>query len=235
MIPTDSLVFSWPLGSISISGNEEAITAIKLSDELPAKDSELSLLRAVKEEFIAYFSRQRKEFTFPIMYAAPPFHSKVYQQLLKVAYGETISYQALAERAGSPLAYRAVGQANHNNPLPLAIPCHRVIGKDRSMVGFESGIWRKEALLALEAGCEYMSELEPGVRRIYSFGWSAPAESFDSSRQPELVKLEAGTALLEVAGSTIRLQKGDEYLIPALAANRVLATSWDCIWLCRYL
>jgi O-6-methylguanine DNA methyltransferase len=97
-----------------------------------------------------YLAGRRKEFDLPVHLEVTPFQRKVLQEVKKIPYGETRSYGEIARRIGSPRAARAVGAALHVNPLPLVIPCHRVIGADGSLVGFASGVDVKASLLELE-------------------------------------------------------------------------------------
>lgn len=97
-----------------------------------------------------YFLGRRKEFDFPIRMKGTPFQQKVWAALLEIPYGETRSYKDIAEAVGSPKAYRAVGMANNANPIFIAVPCHRVIGANGSLVGYGGGLDMKKALLELE-------------------------------------------------------------------------------------
>ncbi|WP_210405333.1 methylated-DNA--[protein]-cysteine S-methyltransferase [Limnobaculum zhutongyuii] len=108
-----------------------------------------------KVEFVArqireYQQGERVDFDLPINLYGTPFQIKVWNELCNIPFGETISYQTLATRVGNPKASRAVGAANGNNPVSLIIPCHRVIGSDGSLTGYEGGIPIKEKLLAFE-------------------------------------------------------------------------------------
>jgi methylated-DNA-[protein]-cysteine S-methyltransferase len=105
-----------------------------------------SPLRQLKE----YFAGRRQEFELDIAPRGTPFQKEVWQELRKIPYGKTASYQAIAERLGRPRACRAVGMANGRNPLPIIIPCHRIIGKDGSLTGFGGGLTVKQRLLDLE-------------------------------------------------------------------------------------
>jgi methylated-DNA-[protein]-cysteine S-methyltransferase len=105
-----------------------------------------SPLRQLKE----YFAGRRQEFELDIAPRGTPFQKEVWKELRKIPYGKTASYQAIAERLGRPKACRAVGMANGRNPLPIIIPCHRIIGKDGSLTGFGGGLTVKQRLLDLE-------------------------------------------------------------------------------------
>lgn len=98
-----------------------------------------------------YFDKKLKEFTIPIDIRGTAFQLSVWRELCKIPYGKTASYKDIAIAIGKPTAYRAVGQANNNNPVAIIIPCHRVIGQDGSLTGYGGGINIKRHLLALEA------------------------------------------------------------------------------------
>lgn len=99
----------------------------------------------------AYFRGELKEFTVPLAFEGTPFQQSVWKNLLAIPYGKTISYSQLADRVGQPKAVRAVGLANGQNPIPIIIPCHRVIGSNGKLTGYGGGLPIKEKLLALES------------------------------------------------------------------------------------
>jgi methylated-DNA-[protein]-cysteine S-methyltransferase len=104
----------------------------------------------VFKELTEYFNRERKEFELELEILRTDFQKKVWNELTKIPYGETISYGELAERMGNKNLMRAVAAANGSNPTPILIPCHRVIGKDGSLVGYGGGLEVKKKLLELE-------------------------------------------------------------------------------------
>ena len=112
-------------------------------------ESEVGRLRT---ELAEYFDRKRKVFTFPLHAPGTPFEERVWKALLTIPYGEVRSYTDIANAVGAPKAVRAVGRANGMNRIAIVIPCHRVIGKDGSPVGYGGGLWRKQRLLDLERG-----------------------------------------------------------------------------------
>ena len=116
-----------------------------------ALDSE-ALLATAAQQILEYFAGQRRAFTLPLNPGGTPFQQRVWQALQEIPYGHVISYKQLAQRIGQPTALRAVGGANHRNPLPIVIPCHRVIAADGSLGGFGGGLEIKRALLELETG-----------------------------------------------------------------------------------
>ena len=107
-------------------------------------------MREVVRELTAYFAGELRQFSLPLAPIGTPFQLDVWNALRAIPYGETRSYGELAERIGRPAAVRAVGAANGANPLPIVVPCHRVIGSNGSLTGFGGGLPLKQALLALE-------------------------------------------------------------------------------------
>lgn len=107
------------------------------------------------EQFEAYFARALREFSLPLSVLGTPFQQQVWQALRTIPYGETISYGEQARRIGNPSAVRAVGAANGRNPLPIVLPCHRVIGKNGSLTGYAGGVQIKQFLLQLESKQRY--------------------------------------------------------------------------------
>ncbi len=108
------------------------------------------ILEATRVQLDEYFTGSRKEFDLPLAPAGTEFQKEVWHTLATIPYGQTISYAQLAQRVGKPTAMRAVGAANGRNPLPIVLPCHRVIGADGSLTGFGGGLATKQFLLQLE-------------------------------------------------------------------------------------
>ena len=115
------------------------------------------VLAAAREQLGAYFAGALTGFTVPLLPRGTPFQLRVWEGLRRLRFGETVSYAELARRIGAPDAVRAVGAANGRNPLPIIVPCHRVIGADGSLTGFGGGIERKRWLLEHE-GLELFGE-----------------------------------------------------------------------------
>ena len=109
-------------------------------------------LQAAKEELSAYFSGGLRNFSIPLDLRGTPFQIGCWEALRRIPYGSTCSYAELAAAVGRPRAFRAVGQANHNNPIAIIVPCHRVIGANGSLTGYGGGLPIKERLLRLERG-----------------------------------------------------------------------------------
>jgi methylated-DNA-[protein]-cysteine S-methyltransferase len=102
------------------------------------------------EQIDEYFRGLRREFSLRLCLEGTEFQKKAWDELVRIPYGETASYGQVAKALGRPMAVRAVGQANHRNPISLIVPCHRVIGGDGGLVGYGGGLWRKAWLLAHE-------------------------------------------------------------------------------------
>jgi methylated-DNA-[protein]-cysteine S-methyltransferase len=147
-----------PIGELRIVEQDGAITAIEFSplrdhDGRPRGDrSDTSpVLVETVRQVRAYFDRDLKEFDLPLAPAGSDFQKSVWAQLLRIGYGDTASYGEIAKRLGrTNAASRAVGLANGSNPIPIVIPCHRVIGADGTLTGYAGGIERKQTLLELE-------------------------------------------------------------------------------------
>lgn len=144
------LVIPSPLGPLTLCADASAVTALRFGDF--GMCSPTSLLEQGAEELHEYFAGHRNAFTLPLRCGGTPFQRRVWESLLGIPYGRTISYRDLAERAGCPKGFRAVGAANGKNPLPILIPCHRVIAADGTLGGYTGGLDRKRFLLALETG-----------------------------------------------------------------------------------
>jgi O-6-methylguanine DNA methyltransferase len=114
-------------------------------------------LTRVAAELHAYFAGKRRKFTFPLAPRGTPFQRKVWDELLRIPYGATVSYRELAARVGNPSAQRAVARANATNPIAVVVPCHRVIGADGTLTGYGGGLDKKRRLLELEGALLPMS------------------------------------------------------------------------------
>lgn len=113
-------------------------------------EEDSSAFHEIVRQLEAYFAGQLEVFDVPLAPEGTPFQQKVWTKLCDIPYGETISYRELARRLGNPNASRAVGLANGSNPIPIIIPCHRVIGSNGKLTGYGGGLPIKEKLLALE-------------------------------------------------------------------------------------
>jgi len=147
--------FDTALGKIAIAEDGQAVTRLFLPGEVPPADASLQktdLLCEAKEQLDSYLLGGRKAFDLPLDLSGTEFMRAVWQALLAIPYGETRSYKDVAESLNRPRAFRAVGAACRANPLPVFIPCHRVIGRDGSLSGYRGGLQIKRHLLELE-GC----------------------------------------------------------------------------------
>lgn len=146
------MIINSPIGKLALietNGNLSAIHFEEMIDwSLPIKETQFLKQCAVQLE--EYFSGKRKIFDIPILLQGTKFQVRVWEALLKIPYGEVRSYQELAHLIGNIKACRAVGMANSQNPIPIVIPCHRVVGKNGRMIGYAGGIDKKEFLLKLE-------------------------------------------------------------------------------------
>ncbi|MER6390731.1 methylated-DNA--[protein]-cysteine S-methyltransferase [Streptomyces sp. NPDC059382] len=113
----------------------------------------------VVRQLTAYFAGELSEFTLPLRMEGTDFQRSVWEQLVRIPYGETWSYGQLADKLGKPGASRAVGLANGRNPIGIIVPCHRVIGASGGMTGYGGGVERKVKLLAFESGAPTQEEL----------------------------------------------------------------------------
>jgi methylated-DNA-[protein]-cysteine S-methyltransferase len=142
-----------PLGTLWILANETSITAIHFPGDPPPADcvlQETPLLLRAKEQLTEYFYGNRSTFDLPLDPKGTSYQKTVWDALQTIPYGETRSYGEIAKQIGNPKAARAVGLANHNNPIPILIPCHRVIGANGSLTGYGGGLELKKMLLELE-------------------------------------------------------------------------------------
>jgi len=149
-----------PVGPLLLSGDGRALTGIHFNGGTHPRRpdagwvADAAPFAAVVQELAEYFAGTRQHFSVPLAPSGTDFQRRVWRALTDIPYGETIDYGELAGRIGNPKASRAVGLANGRNPLPIVVPCHRVIGRDGSLTGFGGGLPIKRALLTLEgAAC----------------------------------------------------------------------------------
>lgn len=147
-------MFDTLLGTMAVGEEDGYINRVYLPNSpmprlMPHKTP---LLERAEGQIREYFDGQRQEFDLPLTFAGTDFQKKVWHALTEIPYGETVTYGALAERIGCPGGARAVGAANHCNPLPILVPCHRVVGAGGNLTGYAGGVEMKKALLELEQG-----------------------------------------------------------------------------------
>lgn len=140
-----------PIGKMIAAADENAITSLDFTNESELiQNSDTPLLLQLEKELHEYFAGKRKVFTLPLSVQGTPFQKQVWETLLTIPYGTTISYAQEAEIFGNPKAVRAVANANGRNPIAILIPCHRVIASGGGLGGYSGGIDKKELLLELE-------------------------------------------------------------------------------------
>jgi AraC family transcriptional regulator, regulatory protein of adaptative response / methylated-DNA-[protein]-cysteine methyltransferase len=166
----DCIVTTWvesPLGPLLAGARPEGICLLEFTDRR-ALEAQFATVRQrfscavvpgqhehldhLKDELARYFAGSLRTFTVPLIYPGTPFQTKVWDGLRAIPYGQTMSYEALADVVGTPGAQRAVGRANGQNRIGIVIPCHRVVNKSGKLGGYGGGLWRKEFLLSLERG-----------------------------------------------------------------------------------
>ena len=150
----DLILFDTPLGLMGLEEEDGAIVRLLLPGAPAPRIAchETPLLTEGKRQLLEYLAGKRREFDLPLAPKGTEFYRSVWRALEEIPYGETRSYRDIAQAVGRPKAVRAVGQANHNNPIPIIIPCHRVVGANGSLTGYGGGLDLKERLLRLEAG-----------------------------------------------------------------------------------
>jgi methylated-DNA-[protein]-cysteine S-methyltransferase len=161
-----------PIGLLLIAGDARAVTHISFPENGKAvrpepgwTESAAGPVGEAIRQLREYFSGRRREFDLPLEPSGTAFQKSVWRRLQEIPYGATISYGELARRVGNPKASRAVGAANGKNPLPIVVPCHRVIGANGKLVGFGGGLPIKHALLELETKANQNKGEAINVRR----------------------------------------------------------------------
>ena len=141
-----------PIGELCLYSDGEHLLRIGFPGDVDESGAEVDdpVLEACAQQLAEYFDGQRRAFDLPLAPNGTEFQRRVWSSLGKIPWGETRSYRDIAQDIGKPAAVRAVGAANGRNPLPIVVPCHRVIGSDGSLTGFAGGIAAKKTLLALE-------------------------------------------------------------------------------------
>lgn len=159
-----SLVYKFipsPIGRLKLVASREGLVAVLWARETPSRaDAELGEMRnedgnrmllETERQLNEYFAGKRREFSLRLDMRGTPFQKSVWEALLAIPYGETRSYGQIAKQIGRPSASRAVGAANGQNPIPIVVPCHRVIGSTGKLTGFGGGLDVKEKLLGIES------------------------------------------------------------------------------------
>ncbi len=149
--------FESPVGELLLAGDSNALRRVSFESSKRSappqagwKQDKAPFAEVIRQ-LQAYFHGELREFHLPLVLEGTEFQRRVWNALRTIPYGETISYAQLAARIGNPKAVRAVGLANGSNPIPIIIPCHRVIGSDGGLTGFGGGLSTKKKLLELES------------------------------------------------------------------------------------
>jgi len=146
-----------PVGPLLLAGSDQALTAVEFSDNRHPvrrdgewRSGDNAILRKTELQLGEYFAGHRRMFDLPLAPSGTPFQCEVWATLATIPYGTTCSYAQIAQRLGKPAAMRAVGAANGRNPIPIILPCHRVIGANGALTGFGGGLPTKAYLLRME-------------------------------------------------------------------------------------
>lgn len=163
-MPEAKHIIQSPVGPIAIHANDEGINAVSFLKKDEAVDERPvthPLIQKCIEQLNEYFAGTRRSFDLPLQQNGSSFQQNVWQQLLKINYGKTISYLELSKRIGDVKAIRAVGTTNGKNQIAIIVPCHRVIGSDGSLTGYAGELWRKKWLL------EHEGKIANGVQTLF--------------------------------------------------------------------
>lgn len=167
-VATFSTYYQSPVGLLRITATEHYLSEIwfvDAGDQLTPDDAMKSPMPPLTiqtiEQLIQYFNGARRVFEIPIVQEGTAFQQKVWNELMNIPYGKTISYQEMSRRLGDPKVIRAAASANGRNHVPIIVPCHRVIGSNASLVGYGGGVWRKKWLL------EHENKVANGVLTLF--------------------------------------------------------------------
>ena len=159
MTETFTTYYHSPVGLLKIAGTKDYISEVSFHDKTKKAEGKKKhlppLLIQCVEQLIQYFNGERRKFELPVHQPGTAFQQEVWNELTSIPYGKTISYPELARRTGDSKATRAVANANGKNNAAIIVPCHRVIGSNRELVGYAGGLWRKKWLLEHEAKVAY--------------------------------------------------------------------------------
>lgn len=161
---TTTIKYESPIGTLLLQGDDEVVSLIKLpcasteASPAPWVDDVPRVAKALKKavtQLRQYFDGRRRQFDLELELSGTDFQVAVWEALAEIPYGETVTYAELAEMVGHPNAFRAVGSANGANPIPIVLPCHRVVASGGGLGGYGGGLPLKKSLLALEGVAEY--------------------------------------------------------------------------------
>jgi methylated-DNA-[protein]-cysteine S-methyltransferase len=152
-----TVFYESPIGALEIKAEEKGVLAVNFVKRggrprgpAGAAEDGPAVLKACLGQLAEYFRGERTSFSLPLRLEGTAFQKKVWAELLRVPFGKTTTYRAIAAAVGNERATRAVGGANHRNPVSIIIPCHRVVASDGRLTGYGGGLWRKEWLLGHE-------------------------------------------------------------------------------------
>ena len=143
-------VYNTKIGKLKIEYDTDVLTGIAYAENEKEQGIRSELSDKTVLQLEEYFDGRRKEFEIPLKLIGTEFQKKVWNELLKIPYGKTVSYKDISIKIGNPKACRAVGMANHNNPILIIVPCHRVINENKKLGGYALGLDLKRRLLELE-------------------------------------------------------------------------------------
>ena len=144
-------VINTPMGPLTVASTEKGVASIRFGSSVPTGASaDDAVNREAVQQLSEYFEGKRTAFDFPLDFEGTAFQKAVWNELARIPYGETRSYGDIAKAIGRPGAARAVGMANHDNPIAVVIPCHRVVGSNGSLRGYAGGLHLKAQLLSIE-------------------------------------------------------------------------------------
>jgi methylated-DNA-[protein]-cysteine S-methyltransferase len=163
--------FESPLGRLFVQGDGQFVTGLYMPQHKRWTGPDAAWregdapFAAVRTQLNEYFAGERRHFDVPVKLVGTSFQQRVWRELVKIPFGTTISYAQLARRVGQPAAARAVGHANGRNPVPIIVPCHRVIGANGKLTGYAGGIEQKRRLLAWEHRAETAALVQTSFNR----------------------------------------------------------------------
>ena len=167
-------VIESPIGPLTLVWVGAGLRSIRFGRDVPHRVVEAGGTEPAVGQLLEYFDGRRMTFDVPLALEGTPFQLSVWNQLMEIPHGETRSYGEIAAAIGKPGAARAVGMANHNNPIPIIVPCHRVVGHNGSLTGYGGGLEVKAQLLALEGA---LSTKEPNATSPSTRGRSTATQS----------------------------------------------------------
>jgi len=168
ILPMNELYYTYyksPLGLLKIGGTDQYIAELSFVDNqdqiIHGEPGISDVIHQCTEELIEFFAGRRKAFTIPVYQEGTEFQLKVWNELLEIPFGKTISYLDLAKRIGDAKVVRAAATTNGKNKIAILVPCHRVIGSNKNLTGYSGGLWRKKWLL------QHEFRIENGIQTLF--------------------------------------------------------------------